>query len=245
MDYKRCQLSVKDHMQYLAVSMVISGLIAWLFYHSVYGMCLIIPIGIICRGRYRKQLMEKRQAELVMQFKDGMQAVSAALLAGYSVENAWHEAEKELVKLHGKNALLAKEFHRMNAKLKVNQQIEHLLTDFAVRSGCEDILSFAEIFEFAKRSGGDFVKIIRATITKINQKIEVEREIEMLISGKKLEGKIMNVMPLFILAYLNLTSRDFLTVLYGSSWGKLLMSIALIVYVITIKLSEYIMDIRV
>ena len=52
-------------------------------------------------------------------------------------------------------------------------------------------------------------------------------------------------MPLFMLAYLNLTSGDFLDALYGNLFGMLVMSGALLGYFAALKLSEHILDIRV
>ena len=98
---------------------------------------------------------------------------------------------------------------------------------------------------FAKRSGGDFPGIIRSTVRKLTESMEVEQEIAAVLAGKKLEGKIMNGMPLFMLAYLNLTSGDFLDALYGNLFGMLVMSGALLGYFAALKLSEHILDIRV
>ena len=137
------------------------------------------------------------------------------------------------------------EFAKMNVAVRMNQPLEQELQDFADRSGCEDIESFAEVFSFAKRSGGDFVGIIQTAVLRISGKIEVEREIATAVAGKKLEGRIMNGMPLFILAYLNLTSGDFLELLYGNVFGVVVMTAALAAYAGAIRLSEKILDIRI
>ena len=50
-------------------------------------------------------------------------------------------------------------------------------------------------FFVRERSGGDFHKIIATTIEHISDKIEVEREVQTVISAKKMEQKIMNVIP--------------------------------------------------
>ena len=105
----------------------------------------------------------------------------------------------------------------MNTEIKLNRNVEEILHDLATRSGVEEIESFAEIFGFAKRSGGDFAGIIRTTAMRISAKIEVEREVDIVIAGKKLEGKIMSVMPFLILTYLNLASKEFIDPLYGNA----------------------------
>lgn len=245
MDYRCYRFAMKDWFCCALGAACGGGLLAWLFYQSVYGMALSVFLFFFFCRRYAKKRKEKRQEQLLLQFRDGMQAVASALLAGYSMENAWREAERELRKLHGENTDMVCEFAKMNVAVRMNQPLEQELQDFADRSGCEDIESFAEVFSFAKRSGGDFVGIIQTAVLRISGKIEIEREIATAVAGKKLEGRIMNGMPLFILAYLNLTSGDFLELLYGNVLGVVVMTTALAAYAGAIRLSEKILDIRI
>lgn len=245
MNYRCYRFAMKDWFCCALGAACGGGLLAWLFYQSVYGMALSVFLFFFFCRRYAKKRKEKRQEQLLLQFRDGMQAVASALLAGYSMENAWREAERELRKLHGENADMVCEFAKMNVAVRMNQPLEQELQDFADRSGCEDIESFAEVFSFAKRSGGDFVGIIQTAVLRISGKIEIEREIATAVAGKKLEGRIMNGMPLFILAYLNLTSGDFLELLYGNVLGVVVMTTALAAYAGAIRLSEKILDIRI
>lgn len=245
MDYESYQLSKRERLQCLLIGLLFTGALAWLFYRSVYGMVLLPPVCLFINLKYKKSRAQKRKEQLLAEFADAMQAVSAALLAGYSMENAWREAEYEVKKMRGESCYMYRELCQMNKVIEMNEPVEKVLAEFADRSGCEEIESFAEIFAFAKRSGGDFVKIIRTTVWKLVEKMEVEQEIAAVLAGKKLEGRIMNAMPFFILAYLNLTSGDFLEVLYGNVLGILVMSVALVGCFMAIKLSEHILDIRV
>lgn len=245
MDYRNYSMSVRENLWCLLVGIALTGMIAWLFYRSPWGMLLGPLIMFLYRRSYKREQVRKRKDRLLQEFKDGMQAVSAALLAGYSMENAWREAEKELRELHGETSLMFGEVHQINAAVRMNEPLEKVLTDFAKRSGCEEIESFAEVFSFAKRSGGDFPKIIRTTVQKLTGRIEVEREIATVLAGKKLEGRIMNVMPVLILAYLTFSSGDFLDMLYGNPMGVLIMSAALGVYAAALKLSAHILDIQI
>ena len=86
---------------------------------------------------------------------------------------------------------------------------------------------------------------LRLSGQRISAKIEVEREVDTVIAGKKLEGKIMSVMPFFILAYLNLASGEFIDPLYGNLAGVLVMSAALLVFVGAMAINRRISDIRV
>lgn len=245
MDYSRYVCSVKERWQCLLVSMGLSGVLAWLFYRSWWGMLLFPVVCIVYMKSYRDMQIKRQKGRLLYEFKDTMQALSSALLAGYSMENAWRDAERELLELHGDQSIMLAEVHRMNVAVRMNEPIEYVLAEFAGRSGCEEIESFAEIFVFAKRSGGDFAKIIRTTVKKLTGKIEVEQEIATVLAGKKLEGRVMNIMPLLILAYMKLTAGDFLDVLYGNSLGVCIMTVVLIGYALALKLSARILDIRI
>lgn len=245
MDYNHHVCAFLEYVKCLLISVTISGVLAWLFYRSWFGMLLLPAVYAACLHTYKKAQVQKKKDSLLYEFKDMMQALSAALLAGYSMENAWRDVERELQQLHGKQSLMCTEVRQMNAAIAVNEPIEHVFSEFAKRSGCEEIESFAEVFVFAKRSGGDFVKIIRVAVQKLTGKIEVEREIATVLAGKKLEGRIMNAMPLLVLAYMTLCAGDFLDVLYGNLLGIGIMSGVLAGYVVTLYISTHILNIRV
>lgn len=76
----------------------------------------------------------------------------------------------------------------------------------------------------------DFVHIMQTTVQKLAGRIEVEREVATVLAGKRLEGRIMEIMPLAILAYLQVASGEFLDALYGSVFGVAVMSIAFCCY---------------
>ncbi len=133
----------------------------------------------------------------------------------------------------------------MIQQLHMNITIEKVLEDFGERTGIEDIISFAEVFATAKRTGGDLVHVIKVTSNTISDKIDIKREIITLISSKKLEANIMKVIPQGILFYLNLTSPGYLDPLYHNVFGVSVMSILLIIYLLAIKIMQKIMDIQV
>ena len=230
LDYDKYFMTFGEEIKCFGMSVAMAALAAWLLYKHWAGLILCVIIFPVYRRRYVRNQVANRKSELLMQFKDGIQSISVALLSGYSIENAWIEAEKELCGLYGENAYMTKEMHYMNSGIRMNQPVEELLSVFAERSGCEDIAGFAEIFRFAKRSGGNFAKILQNTARRISEKREVEQEIETLLSGKKMEQRIMNVVPVGLLAYLNLTSKEFLAPLYGNLFGVCIMTGAFFAY---------------
>ena len=99
MDYRKYRAGFVEKLACAAVGAGAAGMAAWLFYRSVWGMLLFPAAYLVCVKKYCALQKEKRKEQLLMEFKDAMQSASAALLAGYSVENAWRETEKELLEL--------------------------------------------------------------------------------------------------------------------------------------------------
>ena len=64
----------------------------------------------------------------------------------------------------------------------------------------------------------------------IEEKIDVKKEIDSLLSAKKMEHTFMSLMPAGIILYMRLTSPGFLDVLYHNIAGVCIMTICLILY---------------
>ncbi len=111
----------------------------------------------------------------------------------------------------------------------LNIPLEELFSDWGERSGCEDIADFARIYHTAKKTGGNLIAVMKQTAKNICDKIEIKREIDTLISGKKLEAKFMCFIPLFIILYLRIFSPGFMDPLY-EGMGRLFMTGAVAVY---------------
>ena len=104
---------------------------------------------------------------------------------------------------------------------------------------------FAEIFRYAKRSGGDVIGIIKQTSHIIHEKAEVQQQIDTIITGKRLEQRVMVCMPLVITLYLRLTSPEYIDVLYGNVMGIIVMTICLLIYAAAVMLAQKITDINI
>jgi tight adherence protein B len=244
-NYDRYRFTGKEWLLFIAASAGICIAINGLFYLSWWAFLPMIPLPVIFYRIRIRQCIRERRRKLNYQFKDALVALGVALQAGYSVENAVKACAGDLEKIYPETADILKEFHYMEAQLKVSVPVEELFLDFARRSQVEDIENFASVFAVAKRTGGDMVGILQKAARMLGDKIDVKREIEATISGKKWEQRIMSTMPIFIILYMRVTSPDFLKVLYGNLFGVVVMTICLGIYVFAWWMGRKIVDIRV
>lgn len=209
-----------------------------LFYRSVIGLLCAVVIVPFWLKRYRKSEQLKYKTRMSMEFKEFMMLISASLQAGYSVERAFKSSEEEMKNLYTEESFMLPYIHKLNNAVSMNIPLEKAFLDMANAIELEDALSLADILSFAKRSGGDYGKNIRNTALKIEEKLNVQQEIDTLTTEKQLEMKVMSCMPIGILAYISLTSGDFIEPLYTTSVGVIVMTICLVAYGGLIVLGE-------
>ncbi len=244
-DYRSYHFTWKDWVEYLVRIAIKGMIIGYLFYDSL-EMCIIcIPFFVVDYREMKKDKLKKQKRELTLQFKSMMEALVTSLTAGYSLERAFSDARQDMAFIYKEDAMIFRELDEIIAGLKVNIPVEKLLKDFGDKSGVEDIQNFANVVTAAKRSGGNLIRIIEKTVRSISDKISLEEEMETMITGKKLEEKIMMVMPYGILLYLRISNGGFLDVLYHNVFGIVLMTVFLMgVYLANVWATK-IMDIPV
>lgn len=244
-NYESYRFTLKEFCTFLFSGLCLLGSISYLFYHSVIAFLAGLPFLSFYFRQKKKMCIQRRKEKLTAQFADAIQAFSAGLLVGYSIENALAESYKDLKLIYKEEDDIMVELSGILRKLQNNAVLEDLLLDFAERAGIDDISDFAQVFSVAKRSGGNLNGIIQKAVSAINQKIQVKREIKTVLAAKQYEQKVMNIIPIAIIAYISFTSPHYFDVLYGNVAGVCIMSICLFVYGLSYVLAKRITDIEV
>ena len=152
--------------------------------------------------KYRNYLKEKRMQNLLFQFRDMMESLSASYSAGKNTQGAFQDACADLISIYGEKADIVHELKLIVSGLYNGQNIDDMLANFALRSHLDDIESFATIFEVTNRYGGNLKKVVGETRQIINEKIETEMEIRTLLTANKNDLNIMILMPVILMLML-------------------------------------------
>lgn len=206
-------------------------LILYVFYESFIPALFLFPVWMLYLKDWISDMSVRKEQEFRRQFRDSIQSMASVLKAGYSIENAIRESDKDIAPMYGKDTRIRKEYTTMIHQLDINMPVSDVLEEFAARMEQEDVENFVNVFTAAKKSGGDGITIIRNSIRVISEKIDTENEIQTMLASKKLEFEIMCTVPFVIILYMKLTFGEFLSVLYGNPAGITVMSICLVLYI--------------
>lgn len=237
-DYRTYRLSAAEYFRYFLSAACAAAATAYVFYRSLPVFFVFLPVAAVWPFLLRKRLGERRREKLRLQFKEGILALASALESGYSVENAFGASLADLRDMYGEDGMITEEFAYIVRQLGMNRTVESLLMNFAARSGVEEIEDFAEIFAVSKRSRGGVVSVITHVTHVIGGRIEVREEILNMTAEKQFEQRVMNMIPFFIVIYVDMTSPGFFGCMYTTAAGRIVMTVCLAVYIASLLMAE-------
>lgn len=230
LNYKRSRLPFP---QWLLILLLGTGSYLagdFLLYRSTWVL-LGLPafLGIFCiqaEREYTKRRMQRfREHFLIL-----LSSFVVSLRAGYAAENAIEECRQDLIRSTGVRSDLVQELSFMKKQLLVNVPLEKLFADLGERSGQEAVQNFAEVFAIGKRSGGNLEEILSLTFMHLRQQMEMQKDIEAETASRRMELKVMSLVPWGMLLYLELTSPSYMEVLFTTTAGRITATAALLLY---------------
>ncbi|MHB1394028.1 MAG: type II secretion system F family protein [Clostridia bacterium] len=245
-DYDSYHMPVREKFISALAAGAVIFTTGYIFYRSIALSLLLIPLALFYPRFRAKDIIKKRKNELNLQFREALYSIASSLSAGKSIETSFKDAQKELsIQYPDAGTYIIMELEQINKMVEMNETIEEALADFAVRSNLEDILNFADVFTICKRTGGNLVQVVKNTAEIISEKIDVKQEISVLLTEKKLEHKILNLMPVFIVLMLSTSAAEFMAPVFNEPLGRAAMTFSLVLFTAAYFISRKIMDIEV
>lgn len=236
-DYHVYDMTMMDRMTAVGIGLLAGVAVGYVFFNSWLAAAAVSVIAAIYLQKpWQEYLKKKRLKKLLLEFKDLLETLTASYSAGQTTAKAFSDAMNEMSDLFGEGADIVNELKMINVGLQHNYNIEDLLLNFAQRSGLDDVDSFANVFEVCNRKGGNLKQIVGETRSVINDKIEIEMEIQTMVAASKNELNIMMVMPFIIM----LTMRG----LGDSMTGNSIVNIIVKFVALGIFVAAYVVGIR-
>ena len=262
LNYKAYYMSKLEKVLTFLAAFIVGGAVGYLFYGGmakdingeptkltyILNVIVVAITGTIAGKLYLpmrvKSIINKRYLNLRLQFRELLDALTTSLGSGKNVTDSFKSAYDDMQMLYSEDAYIVQELKVILSGIANNIQIEVLLQDFGARSNIDDIMSFANVFETCYRKGGNIKEIIQSTHQIINDKMEVELEIQTIITSSATEQKIMTVMPVALIAMIKMMSPEFASN-FVSPIGIISSTIALVMIVASYFIGKKIMDIKV
>lgn len=231
-DYRKYKLNKKEKLFFFLVGYGVLFFMSYLFYKSLFLSFLVGFAAVIFKKQCCEYMNSRRKREIIMEFKDLLYSLSASIATGRYITEALIDSETSIKMIYGENCIMYKELVWMNRQINENHIAEeNALMDFAQRSGIEDIRNFVEIYTICKCTGGNLQSVIASTSDTIMEKIKLQQEIKNMMLEKQFEGRIVGVIPIAIILFLNIASPSYLAPLYETFIGRIVMTVCLVGFI--------------
>lgn len=261
-NYKVYYMSLIEKILYFVLAFAAGAAVGYLFYGGIgkdeFGnpttltrvLDLVIPvtIGVVAGIAFlpirTEQIIENKRRKLNTQFRDMLEALTTSLGAGKNVTDSFRSVYDDLKVQYDDGADILKELEIILSGMANNVDIEDLLLDFGIRSGIEDIYSFANVFKICYRKGGNIKDTIRNTHSILSDKMEINEDIETIVTANKTEQNIMIVMPIGLIGMIKMMSADF-AANFVTPAGIIATTIGVVLFVAAYYVGKTVLNIKV
>ena len=261
-NYKVYHMNMMEKILYFVIAFIVGAAVGYLFYGGIgvddlgqptaltwfLNITISSAVGIVAGIGFipirREQIIEKQKKKLNTQFRDFLEAFTTSLGAGKNVVDSFHSVYDDLKLQYDEGAYILRELEVIISGMANNVDVEVLLQDFGIRSGIEDIESFANVFRICYRKGGNIKDTIRNTHAILTDKMEINEEIETVVTSNKMEQKIMIAMPIALIGMIKMLSADFAANFVTLS-GIISTTIAIVLFVAAYYIGKAILNIKV
>lgn len=233
-NYSQIPLGTIDYLLSFCLGFVIGFLVFHIFYRvmilSVFGGFVFGLVNIV---KSSKGAIQKRKTKLRMAFFDLMEAMSVSMRAGSTILGSLQNAKQDLLLIYPTDSDIISELDLIIGRFENAVPLSQGFSDLAERSGLDDVKNFAAIYATIEGKSGKADEIIRETQQIISDKMEIEMEIETLMTAAKSEVNIMLLMPLVILGVIGYAGAGFMDAIYTTVAGRFVSTAGLIIFVIS------------
>ena len=244
-DYTKCRSGAADHVLSFLIGFAAGAAVLFIFYKIILlGLIGGVLIGAVNIFSAARGAVSKRTLTLRAQFLDLLEAISVSMRAGNPLITAMQSAREDLTLIYPEHADIIVELDILIGRFDNAVPMSEAFSDLAGRSGLEDIASFASVYATIEGKSGRNDEIVRETQQIVAEKMEIEMEIDTMLTAAKSELHIMLFMPLIILLIIGYAGAGFMDAIYTTTAGRIVSTGGLIVFIISYVMAKKFSKVR-
>jgi tight adherence protein B len=196
---------------------------------------LLVPVGahlVIARAT------AGRRKKFDNQLPDTLQLLTGSLRAGHSILRAIDAAAMESA------SPTSDEMHRVVSETSLGKDLLQSLNDTAARMHNEDFVWISQAIQINREVGGNLAEVLDQVNETIRERSEIKGQIKALAAEGKFSAYILVAMPFGIIAMLMVISPGYMTPMFTTFLGWVMMSFSAVLIVIGSLWMRKIIDLK-
>ncbi|MFZ5869251.1 MAG: type II secretion system F family protein [Actinomycetota bacterium] len=211
-------LRIAASLAALAVGAVLGA--GW-FWSIVWGV-----LAWVATGLYVKIKAERRLAKFAAQLPDALNLVASSISTGFSLPQALDAVARDT------SDPMRVEIGRALAEARLGMDLELALGRTAYRMRNQDLRWAVMAIQVQRQVGGNLAETLRTTVATLRERSMLRRHVKALSAEGRLSAYILIGLPIAITAWLYISNREYISLLWSNVLGWIMIVVALVGMVI-------------
>lgn len=221
-------ISIKTYIFLMISAPLIIGLSSWFMFSSALLTVAASVISIFIPEILTKISENKQKKDFEERYSRALRQLSSSLRAGMTLQ----QAVEDLCACPFIHYEIKKEFRKVDADIKVGISVPDAFEAMAERLPTDDVKDVASAIRMQTLVGGSEAESIEMISANISSRLMLRKEIKTLFANVKMTIWGMDLLPVFIIVFLYVTSPSYFEPLFNSVIGKLIFVFSIIMMVI-------------
>lgn len=224
LEFQKADLKLRysEYVGMYLVCTIVPGLVGYFISKTAAGFFMLALPGMVVPRFYVRFRQFQRIRKIDSQLVDALILISNSLKSGYSILQGM-----ELVAEEAPHPI-SYEFRRMLRETNLGYPLEQALDGLSERVPSEDLDLVVTVIKIQRQIGGNLAEILDKIVHTIRERIRIKGEINTLTAQGKLQGIILTLLPPAMCVAIYMMSPDFMTPLFTSLLGKMMIGVAFI-----------------
>lgn len=206
-DLARADLKMKPAEYIILIVLAVIGIAIVAYFIGSRSIPLGIAgaiFGMFVPGMFVRSRQGRRLQKFNDQLPDMLNLVVNGLRAGYSTMQAMESVSKEMP------APICDEFRRVVQEMQLGISMENALDNLLRRIPSDDLDLVITAINVQREVGGNLAEILDTISHTIRERIRVKGEIRVLTTQTMYSGRMLALMPIFVILALYLLNREYM-----------------------------------
>jgi tight adherence protein B len=208
-------MDVRQLFRANAAAMAIVPLLLWLVTgNPLLAVVALVLIWVLPKKIY-SWMRQRRIDKIQHQLPDGLMMVAGSLRAGLGFTPALESLARDI------EPPLAQEFALVLREQRMGVKLDEALEHFHARVPVQDVALFVAAVNISREVGGNLAESMASLSETLRRRLIMEGKVKSLTAQGRLQGIVMAMMPVGIIAFLALTYPDTMKPMFHTplGWG--------------------------
>lgn len=166
-----------------------------------------------------KKQWENRCSLFVAQMVDGLTIMANGVKAGLSITQSMDRVVENMPNP------ISQEFRLALSQIRIGRSVEEALLDLGERIPKPDVQMFVTAINILKETGGNLAETFSTIVVTIRERQKVERKIEAMTAQGIMQGFIVSMVPLGLIALFWFVDKSYIMPMFTSTLGIILLMV--------------------